>query len=267
MTSRASAEFRTFCSAVIQAFKRTLIYRSQVVLGIFSSVVQMAATIFVWAAVYAGGSSAGNYTLKTMITYIIMVNFVGMIFTPSNTFRRSRLVKGGDFSVNLLRPLDIDLESLAVFIGGNILNVLILAAAFLGLALTGIAAAPSVSVLAALLFLSNIICMFCFGLLLSNLSFYIIEMWPIMPLYRSLYALMSGGIFPLDLLPNGLRGLFLSSPFSLFGFVNVKVLEGSLSPCEIHRYLALSLIYSLIFFVLHRIILRRGLKKYEGIGV
>lgn len=118
-----------------------------------------------------------------------------------------------------------------------------------------------------LLLFSNFILLFIFGATLGNLSFWVIQMWPMKPLYGSLMAILGGGLFPLDLLPNYLGKVIEVLPFSLFGYVNAKLIQGNLSTEQISYFLLASITWILIFTIIYIITWRLGLKNYESVNM
>lgn len=74
-------------------------------------------------------------------------------------------------------------------------------------------------------------------------------MWPLRPIYNGLLSLFGGVMFPLDLLPENILNIIQYTPFSLFGYVNTKAIQGDLPLTLIINYLIAS-IFWIIFFEL-----------------
>lgn len=258
---------KVFLATLVLNLKRSIIYRSNFIIGGFGNFIQIITSIFLWNVIFMGENTMELYTFKEMFTYIILINIIGFVFFPHNIFRNADLVKSGKLSNYIIRPYNINLENLAAFIGFNILKLLILVIAYIFFAIFGMIRLGNINILSIILILSNFICLFLFGQLASDLSFYMTEVWILKPLYRSLFALFSGGIFPLDILPENIYKLFVHSPFAFFGFMNVKILQGYYLISELLNMLKYSLIYSAIFFIIHVFFQRKGLQKYEGVGV
>lgn len=258
---------KVFLATIVLNFKISIVYRANIIAGVFANLVQIITSIFLWNVIFMGENTLKMYTFKEMFSYIILINIIGFVFFPHNIFRNAELIKSGKLSNYMIRPYNINIENLAAFIGSNILKFVILIMAYISFTILGMIRLGNFNILRIILVLSNFICLFLFGQLASNLSFYLTEVWILKPLYRSLFALFSGGIFPLDILPENIYKLFINSPFAFFGFMNVKILQGYYLISDLLNMLKYSLIYSSIFYIVHVLLQRKGLQKYEGVGV
>ena len=80
------------------------------------------------------------------------------------------------------------------------------------------------------------------------------------------FFVFGGTHFPLDIIPPNLRPIFEWLPFKFAYFFPTKVILGGLSSGEIVFNLGQLLLWLLIFFVLSKILLRLGIRKYGAYG-
>jgi ABC-2 type transport system permease protein len=78
--------------------------------------------------------------------------------------------------------------------------------------------------------------------------------------------LLSGHMFPLELLPANLRAVVDWLPLKYLAYFSTAVFLGKLSPEEMWRGLAIEVVWVLFFIVLARWMWSRGVKRYSGYG-
>ncbi|MEK5040233.1 ABC transporter permease [Sporosarcina sp. FSL K6-3457] len=254
-------------SVFTNQIKISLTYKWNIISGFFVQFFQIITFLFVWRAIFMGGGSVESYSLNTMTEYIIIVALIGVIFSSEHIFRTSGLVRNGTLTNILFRPYSFHIENFFVFFGKKVIEILILIFVIIGLIFFVNFKFNLPSYLDILLLFSNFILLFIFGATLGNLSFWVIQMWPMKPLYGSLMAILGGGLFPLDLLPNYLGKVIEVLPFSLFGYVNAKLIQGNLSTEQISYFLLASITWILIFTIIYIITWRLGLKNYESVNM
>lgn len=257
---------KSYYRVLLNTLAVSLAYRWNVLAGIVTQLVQLLTAIFVWQHIYKGQSMVQGYSLEGMTTYLLLTSLLGVTFSSAHIFRLSSLVRKGTLSAFLVRPYSFSGDSLAVFIGSKTMEILITGTIAIALGLSGVIHFGSIAPMAALLVISNFLLLFLFGSVIGTLSFWLVQMWPMKPLYNSLMALLGGALFPLDLFPEGVRRVLELTPFSLFGFVNARVLQGGLSSDQILRYLLVSMGWSIVCFALYTFLWKLGLKRYEGVN-
>lgn len=257
---------RAYIRVLINHVSASLTYRWNILLGIGVQMVQLLTTLFVWRSIFAEQNLVQGYTLAEMTTYLVLTSLLGVTFSSMHIFRLSTMVRKGTLNAYLVRPYSFLGDSFAVFMGSKVVELAITVAAITGFLAMGYIPAGQVSLWSLVLVGSNLLLLFVFGSLLGTLSFWLIEMWPLKPLYNSLMALMGGLLFPLDLLPGIWPKLVGYTPFALFGFVNARALQGALSASEMSQYIVVSFTWSILFLAVYLILWRRGLRKYEGVN-
>lgn len=254
-----------FIESMYLSIKKSFIYRADIIIKLFTGLIQLLISLFLWKYIFRYHSSIESYSLDDMLIYYLIMTFLTNIFFPSNIFTNSQEVKSGNIAIKLLKPIHINIINFLDFLGSKFIDIVLLTISIVVISIMGLVQFNLLSIISILLLFLNFFCLFIFGQLISNIAYYITEVWPLRPLYRSFYLLFSGGIIPLDLMPERFKGFMSLSPFSLFGFSNANVLMGRSQDLE--RSLILSIIYSLIFLILHVICQRNALRKLEVVGV
>jgi len=112
----------------------------------------------------------------------------------------------------------------------------------------------------------NFIMFFYMLSFISVLGFWLVQMWPIRPIFNAMFAVLGGTLFPLDLLPENIFRWLQYNPFSLLNYGSTKALQNLLFDSQLLFYVTASIIWMIIFRVLYQILWTSGLKKYEGMG-
>ncbi|WP_158702708.1 ABC transporter permease [Paenibacillus faecalis] len=244
----------------------SLSYRWNIISGILLMILQIMVSLFVWLTIFDTTSNVKNYTVTDMISYFLLSALVGVTFSSSHIFRLTRMVRTGQLNMVLIRPYSFLLDSFSNFIGSKMIEfgtTILLAVTLYSVGLT---TWHGISLLELLLLLTNFTLLFIFGSFLGSLSFWLIQMWPLKSLYNSMMAIFGGALYPLDLLPDKWAQLITLTPFPLFGYVNIRLLQGELHYNETLYYLILSVIWLIIFSIGYKILWVKGLKKYEGVN-
>lgn len=254
--------FRVF----INQLSIKLAFRWNVLTGIAAQAVGLITTAFVWRVVYSQTHTVGTYTFRDMLAYLVFTTLITAIFSPSHMFRLSPLVRKGTLSSYLLRPYSFHWDTVARFLGDKLVDAIVIGIFLLPAMLIGWLPLINITGWGLLLVLTNFVLLFLFGMAAGTLSFWIIQMWPLRPLFNSLMALSGGLLFPIDVLPQQFQELIEYTPFALFGFVNTKALQGMLSVQDIQRYMAASLGWCVFFSLVLLVLWPLGLRKFEGVN-
>lgn len=254
---------RPYLQVLSNTLAVSLTYRWNVVAGLGTQLVQLLTSLFLWQQIFGDQPQVARYTYGEMAAYLVLTSLVGVTFSPAHIFRLPALIRQGRLNSYLVRPYSFLGDAFAGFVGGKAVEVAITGLIALGLWLAGLLHLRDVSPVMILLVICNALLLFLFG---SALGFWLVQMWPFKPLYHALMTLMGGALFPLDLLPEGIAGVLQVTPFGLFGFVNVRALQGALSHLEVGRYLTASLAWSGISLAAYLLLWQRGLQRYEGVN-
>ncbi|MDQ0177254.1 ABC transporter permease [Bacillus chungangensis] len=234
--------------------------------GMVMQLLQLVTSVFVWRSIFSHHQNAINaYTFETMLSYLILVSLIGIMFSSDHVFRLTNMVRKGTLSHYLIRPYSFLGDSFFAYIGSKVVLFFFLLFFLFVLYLLNMIHI-SLTMTGMLLFICNFLLLFIFGLVVSTFSFWLIEMWPLRPLYASLMGLLGGTLYPLDLLPTTVQDLLLFLPFSLFGYVNTKVLQGALSTDDEVFFMIVSLVWTLFFLLIYHILWKKGLKRYEAVN-
>ena len=122
-----------------------------------------------------------------------------------------------------------------------------------------------VSALFIYMFIANFM-FFNFMLLLGELSFWIINMWPLRNGINAVYLLLGGLYFPLNMLNKSIYVWIRFNPFSLVTDVPANLIVSGISS-KLIVYIIAAVIWLILFRILQKYLFEKGFKKYEGVGI
>lgn len=198
-------------------------------IGLILRVIEMTILVFFWRAAYAETASLGGLVLQQTLTYILLAQvFEGLVDQDLIWEFGYQLREGGIIHL-LLRPVNYQASYYAQALAGlamrlvlNLPTALIATLAF-GLQWPTDPAAWGAFALAALL---GFTALFFFHWCLACLTFYTTEVWGLGILIFGLTRFLSGGLMPLAIMPDWLRGLVLAIPFAQSLAVPLNLLTG-----------------------------------------
>lgn len=248
------------------AVTTNLIYRGNLLLRMLTIAINILVTSFMWLAVFRFSSrdTIAGINANQMIIYLIFVNVLSLIFFPAPIFTLSNLIRTGNLSVILLRPINYFTQSFWTYVG-QATPYLIIYGLAIGLGSPVMRMGWAYGIGSLLLIGLTFLMYFLLISLISLTSFWLIQVWPLRPVINALFLLLGGQAFPLQILPKTWQWLTLN-PFSLAGNQLTLLLLGKLSQPQLWRDSGMALLWLIITTILLKKIWRRGIQSYEGVG-
>lgn len=97
-------------------------------------------------------------------------------------------------------------------------------------------------------------------------AFWVEQSMGLWGVWFGLWSLLSGYLFPLELLPGWVRGVVAWLPFRATLAIPVEVLTGAAGGLDALRLIALQVAWLAGFIVLGTVLWRRGVRRYEAYG-
>lgn len=249
----------------LTSLKAKMVYRTDLVLEYVLTALQVCCSILVWRALYQQKSlMVANYSLQHLGIYLFLANFLALSFNVAPAFRLALQIKSGQLSTILERPISLYGEHLAHFLGNKFLGLIldICLVLYLGL----VTDCTFLHMVFLLVYLSVAWLMFfSLMMILGMLAFWLIELWPLRSFVTAFYLVFGGRYFPLEQLPSQIFKIVVYNPFSLVTDIPARFLTIGMSNLELFKYLMATTIWLVIFLYLYKIVLKKGLRRYEGI--
>ena len=275
-----------------------LVYRGDFVLGTLMRFLPTLTQVFLWWAVYdaaaamsegpsgdtgagspvAGGDAAREHSIAgfrfgDMVAYYLMVT-ISRAFSsmPGLSSGIALQVREGEIKKFLIQPVDmlgcLFLQRVAHKLVYYLMAALPFALVFFLCRGFFVSGWPPLD--ASLVFFLSLILGFMLGFFLEAalglIAFWFLEISSLMFIYMLLNFLLSGHMFPLDLLPDSIRWTVDLLPFKYLAYYPAAVFLGKTQGAEMYQGLAILVFWVVFFFAVSRWLWHRGVKRYSGYG-
>lgn len=245
-----------------------LAYRAELLIWVLTGALPLV-MLAVWRTL-AGAGGVGGYTGAEFVTYYVGALSIRQLAGVWIVWDMEREIRMGELSPHLLRPAHPLLRYLAMALSDKPLRLAMIVPIWLVALLFEPGAWPqpdplSLVVLPLAIVLAFII-YFCNQCCIGLLSFWWTQVLAVQDFWFGLYALASGYLVPLDLLPPPVTRVLVLLPFRSMLSFPLDLLLGRLSPAAIGQGLALQLFWALSLFGLMLLLWRRGLRRYSAVG-
>lgn len=252
--------------------QNNIVYRWNFLIRGFFSLVRLTVVLILWGAVYAGAKEIGGYDVRQTFTYFVaLIAMQFMVGAFNEDYQIGEEIRNGLINQFLLKPINYYLYRFTVFasarvvsgalILGPLLLVLPLLHAHLVLPTAAwrfVLVVPAL-VLAALL---QFTLAYCFGLM----AFWFLEIQGFVMLSYAAETMLSGQVFPLDLLPPALFHAAQFLPFYYMMYFPAGILTGRIAfGAALHGFI-LQAIWVAILVAVAQVIWSHGLRKHTAVG-
>jgi ABC-2 type transport system permease protein len=211
-----------------------------------------------------------------MVAYYLLV-IIGRAFSsmPGLTGGIARQVRDGEIKKFLIQPVDMIgcllLQRVAHKLVYYLIAILPFALVFYLCRGYFVDGWPGPDVM--FVFVSSLVLSFLLGFYLETaiglVSFWFLEVTSITFVFMLTSFLLSGHMFPLELLPTepmNIRAAVEFLPFKYLAYFPAAVFLGKVSPTDMWTGLAIELAWVVFFLALSRFLWLRGVKRYSGYG-
>lgn len=258
---------------IINAFwQRGLTYRFTIICHRFGEIAELIALILMWTAIFQNAPVIGGFTLKEMITYLVIGNLFRSLVRNFLQGVVARDIKDGQLSMFLLHPMNYLSFTLTKEVGR--VSFVTLSSSFF-LVIVMILFFPSLifnSDLQYLLLISLMLILAFFTELLIAYLVGLVAFWTneVDGLYASIESLkkvFAGGYFPLSLLPLAFIKISNLLPFAYSFYVPSQLYLKKITLNTGIHGIFVQLAWIVILYFVINLVWKRGLKKYEGVGI
>ena len=258
------------------AMQEAVIYRWNMFLQGFVGLVPLFITIMVWRAIYAarqGGEAIAGYERTDMTSYFIYVMVVRQIISTFYVdFEVAWNIRNGYLSKYLIKPMDYLWYRWVYHIANrSVFCLFVLVPTIFGLVLLhNYFVTPHdwrhVAVVLVMLFpiaMINYLISFCIGMI----AFWLLEVSSLFWIFYSVRYILSGGMFPLAILPRPVATVFSLLPFKLTADYPASLLLGKLSWVQALGGILLAIGWIIALTLFAKLLWRRGLRRYDAAGI
>lgn len=251
-------------------FQEGLAYRASGVIWVLTDVATAVTMPLVWATASKSGPIAGFGTSDFVLYYLCML-LLQCFVTSHVMWDFAMEIREGQFSNMLLRPVNWYLMAFVRNLAWRVFRpFLFLPFFFLFLWLyrgylgdAHVYLAPSFW---AAMILGHLVS-FTFVTMLSMVALFTQEAMSIFELYYLPMLLLSGGVFPVSVLPGWAQNLAHVLPFYSTVGAPTDILVGRTSPERIGQVLLIQVAWIAFSYVGYRVLWAKGLRQYASVGM
>jgi len=277
-----ATRLRIWWTMLAICLEERLAYRGDFILGTAMRFLPIVTQVFLWTAVFAATSrpDIAGYSRNDIVAYYLLT-MVTRAFSsmPGLAGGISRSIRDGSVKKYLVQPVDYVSFLLAARIAHKLVYyaVAILPFAVVFWVCRGyFPPPPDLATIA--LFVLSLALSFLLGFFmeaaLGMIGFWVLETSSIVFAYMLVQYLLSGHMFPLDMLaaiPTGIAGTSLADlvrwlPFEYTAYFPAAVWLGKVQGAELGRSLAIEAGWVVIMAVACRVVWRRGTRRYSAYG-
>lgn len=214
----------------------------------------------------------GGFSLQETITYLIGVGLINNVISTATSRFIQRDVQTGRLSNLILIPLNYPLVRLFLSLSAKPVNLLIRFLAYFAVALFFKGKlVVTYNFLVILLTLISVIFAFVINFLVDYLAG-CISFWTITTegpegIIRTIKNIFSGDYAPISFFPLAVQTIANLLPFVYIQYFPMLIYLSKVSTIEAIKGIGLQIFWVIILFFLTKAVWRKGLKKYEGVGI
>ncbi len=262
------------------ALGERLVYRGDFALGTLMRFLPIVTQIFLWWAVFESIESSGNdektiggFGFNDMVAYYLLT-MIGRAFSsmPGLASGIATQIRDGEIKKYLIQPLDLIgfllLTRVAHKLAYYAIAVLPFALVFFLCRDYFVAGFPPPEVFVA--FVASLIMGFLIGFFLEAaigmIGFWFLEVSSLLFVFMLFSFFLSGHMFPLTLLPDGIESVVNFLPFKYLAYFPAAIFLQKIPEEELPLEMAVEAAWLLFFIVVCRFAYNRGVRRYSGFG-
>lgn len=261
------------------SLEERLVYRGDFALATLMRFLPIITQIFLWWAVFdsVGGTASQNevagYRFQNVVAYYLLT-MVGRAFSsmPGLASGIALQIRNGEIKKFLIQPVDLLgfllVSRLAHKLAYYTVATLPFALVFFlcrGFFIDGWPDAGTLAAFALSLVLGLLLGFFLEASI-GLIGFWFLEVSSLLFVYMLLSYFLSGHMFPLDMLPAFWQQVVTMLPLKYLAYFPAAVFLGKVHGAELVRELCIAAGWVVVFAIVSRVMLHRGIKRYSGYG-
>lgn len=258
----------TYIKTAAVGFLQVANYRTEVWFMIAQRVLVLAGIVLLWSVV--GKNYNTGQTFLQLIAYFLVANGVRELVDGQYGKFGSKTVddiKSGAISSVLLQPTHTVIFLYFKYLGTRGVGI-----AFSIISIVvGIAMAPPSSVLATVMFVLVVVTASVISLaqctMVGSLAFWITEAKGIKNVINHISKVFSGALVPLTFFPDSYQKIVILNPFASYGYLPATLLQTKTVDSFLFLQIGMSVFWAVSLALISRWIWKKGIKRYEAVGI
>ncbi len=265
-------QIKKYTKVITTSLQKAVTYRFTMLTFRLGEAAEITLMIALWYGIFQQAEVIRGYTFREMTTYFIVGTFINLFVINWVYNIISRDIRDGKLSLYLSKPLDYLWYAFFRMIGSRIVvNLLGLPVYFVIYLFFSkfVILNFDVKVIGVILLLVGfgMIIEYFISYLVALIAFWTTEIAGLYSTINRLRKFFSGGYFPISLLPVAFVKVSMVLPFAYSFFVPTQLYLGKIDLSVGLKGLAVQATWIVILYLLIKIVWKKGLKKYESVGI
>lgn len=231
--------FQLYMAFIKSAFLEMMAYRLRYYTGIFTYLMFVSVNYFIWKAVYANqpeGANINGFSLNEMVTYVAIAWISRSLYFSNIDEKIEDLVRTGQISIYLLRPVNFQLMLLSKAFGESFFRLCFFSVPIAVVVFGFFPISPPKNLIYFSFFIlatfGAFLVLALFNYLIGLLAFSFKSIDGVMRSKYFLVQLFSGMLLPISFFPEKAKIILETLPFKLIADVPLKVYLGKFEYVE-----------------------------------
>ena len=249
-----------------------LTYRTSFIVYRIRELLQLLSSYFLWLFIVPINGNFVGYTQPLILTYIIGSAFVGDIVFATRTTAITSEINEGVLTNFLVRPMHYLKYYFARDLGDKAMNVMFSVVELVGVIVIfhiPFFIQPNIGVVIVFFIITflALILNFFISVTISLIGFWSNEGWGPRFIFYSVIGFLSGGMFPLDILPKPLFTVLQLLPFTYLTYFPMKIYLGQYTVSFLLQGIITLIVWIGIMYFIMIKVWKKGLKIYTAQGM
>jgi ABC-2 type transport system permease protein len=241
-----------------------IIYRAHFIFTLIGNIIVLTLIYFLWKSIYNDRQIINGMTFNDTFVYLALASTIFTLFLSYVDWEISLSVIDGSIIMNLIKPLDYQLNMLVSKTGHLMFNFLIIcipSLLFLFFVFrVNIHLGWNILFFSVSFFFSFMIS-FNFEYIVGLMAFYTKSNWGLITIKNMIIMVLSGAVIPLNFFPENLRNIVSLLPFK--AMYDIPLRKIVLPPENFKDYFyayAFQIVWLVIIFIVSRLFYRKAIK-------
>jgi len=241
-----------------------LAYRGHFFFSLLGNLIFITITYFLWKSIFKNADMIKGMTFEQAFAYLSFAAAISTSMTTWSDWEMSRKVLEGSLVVDLIKPLDFQLQTFFSNLGFVLNNVCALTLPTLIFVTTVFKVGFPLGfnlVFFIISYIMAVIIAFVIDYIIGLVSFYTESIWGISTTKDVIIMLLSGMVIPLNFYPEALAKVVLILPFQGICNIPVRILMGN--GMELKDYLqalAFQAVWMVVLIIISRVFYAKAVK-------
>lgn len=254
------------------SFQQQLIYRGNILMYRFGEFANTIVSFLILIVLYGSQEVVEGYTLAGMITYITGAGMIGALSRTWVADQIGRDVHRGRLSAHLLRPINyFRLQLVRDLARKQISSWISVLTYLLVIFFVRQYFIINTDILRWILFLTSVglvvLLRFFLLFIIGLSSFWLIRIGGVLFSFDVFLRIMSGSTVPFEFFPPTLEAIARLLPFAYMQYFSMQIYLGKISTTDALKGIGVQLFWIAVFATIAKLIWRKALRRYEGVGV